>query len=473
MIPPVRVPANFGRELINSPVHGNLVLNLRDGSVLRVNSIIMSLNSPVIGNMTTNLCQSSIEMDDFSVEAVHCFVDAMYCGESEMLERVNFEDVNKMAHVFGVGWFRKKCLKFFKTHVLNFENNSYEEILFACEIASRANFNLKQSKFVGLFVRNMNSRNIGKRVFLRKYMSDLAGLSKRQINMAIQIAGRELNILFDCLISYLTFGLKYTGFDENSLYLLEQVDMSLFQQRYPDQFVEVVDLITELSGGSESGKVKELLEKVVKLRSEGVAGGSNEVLEDSQCSEGSEDSNDEDVQEGCRHVAIQTDEVNSGQIARQTDEIKTGWIQPVIGTLYPLLPDEPVQFITTDNEKQEYIGVGYTVPVEGSTDRRWFNMRCENINTSQWNYLIGGCTVYKYNTQYLNSVPPDKVKHWIITKTCTHLKVVCNNVTVLNFNFATDYSPGNETSHQVWLNKCTDVDFIPYYQNLLFLKPVG
>ncbi|XP_063689755.1 uncharacterized protein LOC134822566 isoform X3 [Bolinopsis microptera] len=452
MIPPVRVPANFGRKLINSPVHGNLVLNLRDGSVLRVNSVIMSLNSPVIGNITTNLCQSSLEMDDFSVEAVHCFVDAMYSGESKMLDRVNFEDVNKMAHVFGVGWFRRKCLKFFKTDVLNFENNSFEEILFACEIASRANFNLNQSKFVGLFVRNMNSRNIGKRVFLRKYMSDLAGLSKRQINMAIQIAGRELNILFDCLISYLTFGLKYTGFDENSLYLLEQVDMSLFQQRYPDQFVEVVDLITELSGGSESGKVKELLEKVVKLRSEGVAGGSDEVLEDSQFSEGSEDSNDEDVQEGCRHVAIQTDEVNSG------------WIQPVSNTDYPLLPDEPVQFITTDNELQKHIGVYYTLPGEGRTDERMFIMRCENINTSQWSYLIEGYTVFSFNTQYLDSVPPDKVKHWIITKTCTHLKVVCNNVTVLSFNFATDHSPGHETSHQIWLRRCGNLRFVSFFK---------
>jgi len=253
-------------------------------------------------------------MDDFSVEAVHCFVDAMYSGEFEMLERVNLEDVNKMAHVFEVSWFKRKCLKYFKTDVLNFEKNSYEEILFACEIASRAYFNLKQSKFVGLFVRNMTSRNIGKRVFLRKYMSlNFAELSKRQINMSIQIAGRELNILFDCLISYLTFVLKYTGFDENSLYLLEQVDMRLFQHKYPDQFVEVVDLITELSGGSEGGQVKELVERVVKLRSEGVAGGSVEVLEDSECSGDSEESNNEDVQEGCKHVAIQTDEVETGK----------------------------------------------------------------------------------------------------------------------------------------------------------------
>ncbi|XP_063691280.1 uncharacterized protein LOC134823676 [Bolinopsis microptera] len=350
MIPKVKVPANFGRELINSPVHGNLVLNLKDGSVLRVNSVIMSLNSPVIGNMTTNLCQSSLEVDDFSVEAVHCFVDAMYSGEAENMDKVNFEDVNKMAHVFDVSWLSKTSLNFFKTNVLNFKNNSYEEILFACEIASRAYFNLKQSKFVGLFVRNMTSRNVGKRAFLRKYMSDFAELSKRQMDMSIQIAGKDFNILFDCLVSHLTFVLKYTGFDENSLYLLEQVDMRLFQQRYPDQFVEVVDLMIELSGGSESGKVKELVEKVVKLRSEGVAGGSDVVLVDSQYAGDSEDSDDEDVQEGCRHVAI------------QTDEFKTGWIQPVSNTDYPLLPDEPVQLITTDNELEKDIGVWYTLP---------------------------------------------------------------------------------------------------------------
>ncbi|XP_063689769.1 uncharacterized protein LOC134822573 isoform X2 [Bolinopsis microptera] len=332
MIPKVKVPANFGREFINSPVHGNLVLNLKDGSVLRVNSVIMSLNSPVIRNITTNLCQSSLEMDDFSVEAVHCFVDAMYSGEAENMDRDNFEDVNKMAYVF--------------------------------------------------------------------------------------------------------------------------------DQRYPDQFVEVVDLMTELSGGSESGKVKELVEKVVKLRSEGVAGGSDEVLEDSQCSGDSKDSDDEDVQESCKDVAI------------QTDEFKTGWMQIVSGKFYPLLPDEPVQFITTDNELQKDIAVYYNLPVEGCTDEKWFGMICENKDTSLWSYCIAGCTVLSYNTQYLDSVPPDKVKHWIITKTCTHLKVVCNNVTVLNFNFATDYSPGYKTDHQIWLRRCTAVRFRTNCKHVLLLKEV-
>ena len=131
-----------------------------------------------------------------------------------------------------------------------------------------------------------------------------------------------------------------------------------------------------------------------------------------------------------------------------------------------------MQFITTDNELQKDIVVGYTLLGVGITDEEWFSMRCENINTSQWSYSIEGCTVDSYNTQYLDSVPPDKVKHWIITKTCTHLKVVCNNVTVLNFNFATDYSPGNKTDHQVWLKRCSAVNFYPEYENLLLSKVV-
>ena len=60
MRPLIRVPANFGKEHINSPVHGNLVLKLREGREIKTNSMIMSLNSPVIDNLTTNLFQVRI-----------------------------------------------------------------------------------------------------------------------------------------------------------------------------------------------------------------------------------------------------------------------------------------------------------------------------------------------------------------------------------------------------------------------------
>ena len=62
MAPRIKVPANFGREHINSEVHGNLILNLKDGGKIKTNSMIMSLNSPVIDNLTTNLSQVKQEL---------------------------------------------------------------------------------------------------------------------------------------------------------------------------------------------------------------------------------------------------------------------------------------------------------------------------------------------------------------------------------------------------------------------------
>ena len=59
MAPKIKVPANFGKEHINSAVHGNLVLKLKDGQEIKTNSMIMSLNSPVIDHLTTNLFQVS------------------------------------------------------------------------------------------------------------------------------------------------------------------------------------------------------------------------------------------------------------------------------------------------------------------------------------------------------------------------------------------------------------------------------
>ena len=57
MAPRIKVPADFGREHINSEVHGNLILKLKDGEQIRANSMIMSLNSPVINNLISDLCQ--------------------------------------------------------------------------------------------------------------------------------------------------------------------------------------------------------------------------------------------------------------------------------------------------------------------------------------------------------------------------------------------------------------------------------
>ena len=129
--------------------------------------------------------------------------------------------------------------------------------------------------------------------------------------------------------------------------------------------------------------------------------------------------------------------------------------------------------ITNTTQSVNHIRVFYTLPGEGGSSEKCIVIYRDSKTNLQWSYSIVGCTPGSVNTQFLNNVPADKFKHWIITKTSTHLKVVCNRVTVLNFNFATDYKPGSENSHQVWLRRCTNIRLINYDGDFLVLNTVG
>ncbi|XP_063690662.1 uncharacterized protein LOC134823202 isoform X2 [Bolinopsis microptera] len=440
MAPKIKVPANFGVEHINSPVHGNLLLKLRDGQEIKTNSMIMSYNSPVIDKLTTNLFQSTLEMDDFTKPAVDCFVEALYSGEVDKLEKDIFEEVNKMAHVFDVSWLTKRCLKFYKADVLKFENNSYKEMLFACEIASRAHYNLKDSKYVSCFVKNVTFSGNGKFIFLQRYMAGFSALPKRRIDMSLVIAANDLNMISNFVISYISSTLKCKGLDDNSLYMLQKLDIQKFSCTFSSELNEFTDFLAAITEDSECAEMKAVVEKFVKGRDTEESSSSKEELE---VDESSEDVQDSD-----------------------------GWIQCVSNTSYTLSHYEPVQMITNPTQLENQIRVFYTLSGEGgSSDDRILIYR--DAKTNQWSYYIGGCTALRVNKQFLNNVPADKFKHWIITKTSTHLKVVCNRVTVLNFNFATDYTPGSENSHQVWLKRCTNIRLVNGHDNLLVLNTGG
>ena len=59
----------------------------------------------------------------------------------------------------------------------------------------------------------------------------------------------------------------------------------------------------------------------------------------------------------------------------------------------------------------------------------------------------------------LNRVPTDSTKVWQITRTSTSLAVVCNGVTVLNFNFAYDYRNGYNRCHELWTRESNTIQF--------------
>ena len=93
--------------------------------------------------------------------------------------------------------------------------------------------------------------------------------------------------------------------------------------------------------------------------------------------------------------------------------------------IYSMLPDdESVELITAVDYEAEGCIVVIFRGEQQSADR-CFGMTVGNTDNSHWNYAVQGCTVYSFGKKFLNNVPPHKVKHWHITKSSTHLKIVC------------------------------------------------
>ena len=455
MAPKIKVPADFGREHINSPVHGNLVLKLRDGHEIKTNSMIMSLNSPVIDNLTTNLTQSSLEMEDFTKEAVDCFVESLYTGEVESLKKQIFEDVNKMAHVFEVSWLSKRCLRFYKNVVLNYEKNSFQEILFACEIASRADHFLNQNRFVSLFIKDLMPRDFSRTLFLQRYMANFAELSKRQIDMSIRVSGNDSSIIM-ILNSHLTMNLKSKSIDQNSLYLLQHLDMREFSQNHPILFKDTADLMLEISEGLESSEVRNIVTRIVQHKDGSYENDFNEAASSIETVEESSD---------C--------EISDDEDFHYPAAVEYCWIKAESEENYKLVYGNSIQLLTTGSESNRDVNVHFRfLPENEGSEAEPVKVRHFGMRSNPWGFKIEGCTDHdRYDARSIDVdiLPSDKVKHWIITKTSRHLIVKCNKVTVVKFNFLADSDYDKKESCKLWSNKVTTDFMLKHDWKALFI----
>ena len=228
MAPKVCVPADFGRHHIGAPSHGNLTFNLGEGVKIRANSIILSLNSPVIDELTTNLHQTSLEADDFSREAVDCFVECTYTGEIEAVNLGNFRDVNKISRVFQVSWLVAKCEEYFQSYLnkLDGKISTYSEMLFAVEQAVHLMSTMKQRDLLKLVITKMGANTISvtcRNNFVKNYLRDLEKATSVKVDACIALLESDTHIIAEVLTSHLEKrGNK--DLDENTKHLLKTVD---------------------------------------------------------------------------------------------------------------------------------------------------------------------------------------------------------------------------------------------------------
>ena len=250
MAPKICVPADFGKHHIGAPSHGNLQFNLQ-GVKVYANSIILSLNSPVIENLTTSLQLTSLDAEDFSREAVDCFIEATYTGEVEALNLGNFRHVNKMSRVFNVSWMVARCEEYFVSYVKNLNNeSSYSDMLFAVEEAVYLMSAMKSRNFLDILVDRMSFVSVYNRAnFIKGYLnlSDLpqAHLSRHRIDACIAVVKSDVHVLIELLILHL----EKQGnicLDKNTRYLLTNVDLSSCYDRNSDLHTKLYSVLGNL-----------------------------------------------------------------------------------------------------------------------------------------------------------------------------------------------------------------------------------
>ena len=228
MAPKVRVPADFGRHHIGAPSHGNFTFNLREGVQIKASSIILSLNSPVIDDMTTYLHLTTLDAEEFSGEAVDCFIEASYTGELETVNMDNFRHVNKMSHVFQVDWLVAKCQDYFISYLDKLDSeSSHGVILFAVDEAVYLLSTMKKINLFDLAVKKIITLSVEKRdSFINEYLIDFANSSKYMIDACIAMVKSDVHVLVELLIVHLDQS-GNISLDNSSRHLLKNSDMTL------------------------------------------------------------------------------------------------------------------------------------------------------------------------------------------------------------------------------------------------------
>ena len=244
-IPVVNVPMNFGIEYLGSPSHGNLKFLLKDDE-LSANSAIMSFNSPVIKNMTIELFQTEIEVQEFSKDAVLCFLAASYSGILGGISKSNFRDLNKLVHVFKVNWLMDRCFEYFQKLTGTVVEDVFDDQSFLFHEGMFIMAELKSRRFIDIVIKKFTSSLTFMRSFVINYLSDISSCPTKNLEVIMEMTAKDEQVLVEVLVK----NLENSTIDENSRYILERLDYMTCQFSEDSRYQRMLELLEEIENPS-------------------------------------------------------------------------------------------------------------------------------------------------------------------------------------------------------------------------------
>ena len=100
-----------GRKAFSKKLTRDFTLVLKGGAVVPVCSEVLCWDNSVFTTIVQELELTCHELEDFEYDAVECFIQCLYTGDSKSLPTA---DLYKMADVFAVKWLKFDCSRFFQ-----------------------------------------------------------------------------------------------------------------------------------------------------------------------------------------------------------------------------------------------------------------------------------------------------------------------------------------------------------------------
>ena len=245
------LPADFGIENLDCPVHGNIEVNLMDNQKMKANSMILGVHSPVFQNMFFNLGLTTVDAVDFSPDIVRVFLGSLYSGRVEITKE-NFRELNKIATVFKVEWFTRKCMTFYDDFIDEDFYDNHDQLIdfyplmrWMVDEALNVTTNVQLLEIVVEKFLKISDRNHDLAAdFVLHYLDDFSGASLDKLDIMIKMCGDKVSSLVSILHSSI-YKIGEKGLSPNSRYLLEHIDLVKCRTVAQELCDKIFDILTE------------------------------------------------------------------------------------------------------------------------------------------------------------------------------------------------------------------------------------
>ena len=199
------VPCDFGIQNLHDPFHGNVDVEFKEGSKMKVNSLILSWNSDTFCYFFNELRLTNVEIKDFSKDAVIVFLESMYSGNVNLTKGL-FREIYKLSVVFKAKWITDRCTQFFSM-LCEHQSPKFEDLLFVFNEAIYAQTILKTESLIKTVVEHFSRIDTIENLFVHRYLQEnYTAITSATLEHLLLINKGNFSPFISVMIEYLIGG---------------------------------------------------------------------------------------------------------------------------------------------------------------------------------------------------------------------------------------------------------------------------